>query len=138
MAERPAVRRIIDEPDPARQLALYAHTQPGIWSRVGPLLQALDAAANSDPPLAELRQQLADERRLGLRAGLGQLLQRRGALRPGVSADRAGDIVYAVCGRANYEALVLECGWTQDEYRTWLTKTLVASLLTPPGNDHRP
>ena len=36
---RPAIRAIIDEPDPWRQLALYARTQPGIWARVGSLLQ---------------------------------------------------------------------------------------------------
>ncbi|MGZ4522016.1 MAG: TetR/AcrR family transcriptional regulator [Mycobacteriaceae bacterium] len=127
--ERPAIRRLIDEPDPVRQLELYAATQPGIWSRVGPLLQVLDAAASSDPSLVELREQISAERRQGLRNGLGRLLEQRGVLRPGLTAERAGDIVYAICGQANYQALVGDCGWSEDEYRDWLTETLVAAIL---------
>ena len=69
---RPAISRIIDEPDPVRQLQLYAATQPGIWSRVGPLLRVLDAACDSDPSLGELRERLAAERQHGLREGLGR------------------------------------------------------------------
>ena len=127
--ERPAIRRIIDELDPVRQLELYAATQPGIWSRVGPLLRVLDAAASSDPLLVQLREQIAAERRHGLRNGLGRLLEQRRVLRPGLTAERAGDIVYAICGQANYQALVGDCGWSEDEYRDWLTETLVAAIL---------
>lgn len=127
--ERPAIRRIIDEPDPVRQLELYAATQPGIWSRVGPLLRVVDAAANSDPSLSELREQISAERLNGLRNGLGGLLEQRGVLRPGLTAERAGDIVYTICGQANYQALVGDCGWSEDEYRQWLTETLVAAVL---------
>jgi AcrR family transcriptional regulator len=134
VVERPAIRRIAEEPDPRRRLARYAATQPGIWSRVGPLMQVLDAAANSDPALAELRRELAEERRTGLRTGLGRLFEQRGELRPGLTAERAGDVVYALAGRANHDALVGDCGWSEDEYRTWLTDSLVAALLGP-GRD---
>lgn len=134
--ERPAIRRIIDEPDPVRQLRLYAATQPGIWSRVGPLLRVLDAASNSDTSLIELREQIAAERRHGLRAGLGKMLEQRGVLRSGLTAERAGDIVYTVCSQANYEALVTQCGWTEREYRDWLVETLVAALLPRESGAH--
>jgi AcrR family transcriptional regulator len=129
VTERPAIRRIIEETDPVRQLRLYAATQPGIWSRVGPLLRVLDAAANSDTSLVRLREQIAAERRHGLQDGLGGMLEQRGALRDGISADRAGDIVYAVCGQANYLALVGDCGWTEAAYESWLAETLIAALL---------
>ena len=129
IVERPAIRRINEEPDPVRQLQLYAATQPGIWSRVGPLLRVLDAAANSDASLVELRERIAADRRHGLREGLGRMLEQRGVLRAGVTAERAGDIVYAVCGQANYVALIDECGWTEAAYETWLSETLIAALL---------
>jgi AcrR family transcriptional regulator len=129
VAERPAIRRIIDETEPVRQLQLYAATQPGIWSRVGPLLRVLDAAASSDPSLGELRELISAERRHGLRNGLGRLLEQRGVLRPGLTAERAGDIIYAICGQANYRALVDDCGWSEGEYRDWLAETLVAAML---------
>jgi AcrR family transcriptional regulator len=135
VTERPAIRAMIEEPDPARILERYAATQPGIWSRVGPLLRVLDTAADSDPALGELRARLATERRNGLRTGLGRLLEARGALREELDADHAGDIVYAVCGPDTYRALVGDCNWTKAAYRTWLTDTLVDALLTPTLRD---
>lgn len=129
VVERPAIRRITEEPDPVRQLQLYAATQPGIWSRVGPLRRVLDAAADSDASLVELRDEIAAQRRHGLRDGFGRMLERRGVLRDGMTAERAGDIVYAVCGQANYLALVDDCGWTEAAYEAWLAETLVAALL---------
>ena len=50
--DRPVIRAIVDEPDPSEQLRLYAHTQPGIWARVGPLLRVLEAAAAQNPSFA--------------------------------------------------------------------------------------
>ena len=129
ITERPAIRRINEEKDPVRQLQLYAATQPGIWSRVGPLIRVLDAAANSDASLVKLREHIAAERQRGLREGLGRMLENRGALRAGMSAERAGDIVYTVCGQANYLALVGDCGWTEAAYESWLAETLIAALL---------
>lgn len=88
----------------------------------------------NDPSLIELRRRIAAERRHGLRSGLGKLLEERGVLRPGLTAERAGDIVYAVCGRANYEALVTDCGWPEHEYEAWLSETLIAALLVGRHN----
>ncbi len=57
------------------------------------------------------------------------MLEERGVLREGVTAERAGDIVYAVCGQAGYVALVGDCGWTDAAYEAWLAETLIAALL---------
>ncbi|WP_308164469.1 helix-turn-helix domain-containing protein [Agromyces sp. ISL-38] len=135
ITERPAIRRIIEEADPVRQLQLYAATQPGIWSRVGPLLRVLDAAANSDASLVRFREQIVADRRHGLRDGLGQMLEQRGMLSAGVTAERAGDIVYAICGQANYLALVDDCGWTEAAYESWLSETLITALLPRAAAD---
>ncbi len=132
--DREGIRRVIEEPDPRRQLAHYAATQPGIWSRVGPLLRVLDAAATGDPMLVELQQRLADQRLQGLRR-MAEMLAVRGALRPGLTVDRARDLVWTLCAQANFDALVTARGWSHDEYREWLTDMLAAALLEPavPG-----
>src|ERR1700716_1802772 len=52
--QRPAIQAIVAEPDPRRQLALYAATQPGIHARSGPLLRVLIGAASADLDLAQL------------------------------------------------------------------------------------
>jgi len=127
--ERPAIRAVIVETDPRRQLAAYAASQPGVWSRVGPLLRVLDAAAASDEALQALRDQHAEFRLTGLRR-FAALLAERGGLRPGLTVDRATDIIWTVCAQANYDSLVRARGWSHDEYRAWLTDTLTAHLLT--------
>lgn len=126
--ERPAIRRVIEEADPRLQLQAYAATQPGVWGRVGPLLRVLDAAATTDESLVELRDRLAAQRLTGLRR-FAALLAERGALRPGLSVDRAADIIWTVCAQANYDSLVIARGWTPAEYRDWLAETLAGSLL---------
>jgi len=126
--ERPAIRRVIEEPDPRRQIAAYAATQPGVWSRVGPLLRVLDAAAAGDETLAALRERHANQRLEGLRRFAG-LLADHGALRPGLSVDRAADIIWTVCGQANYDSLVTSRRWSHDEYRDWIADTLTHALI---------
>jgi AcrR family transcriptional regulator len=126
--ERPGIRRVIEETDPGRQLQAYAATQPGVWGRVGPLLRVLDAAATTDESLVELRDRLAAQRLNGLRRFAALLAERR-ALRPGLTVDRAADIIWTVCAQANYDSLVSARGWTPAEYRDWLAETLAAGLL---------
>lgn len=128
--QRPGIRKVIEETDPRRQLAAYAATQPGVWSRVGPLLRVLDAAATTDETLVELRQQHADQRLTGLRR-FADLLATRGALRPELTAELAADIIWTLCAQANYDSLVTSRGWTHEQYRDWLTDMLAAALL--PG-----
>ena len=129
--------KVFAETDPRRQLAAYADTQPGVWSRVGPLLRVLDAAAGTDTMLVELQESQALQRLGGLRR-FGAALGAAGALRPGLTADRAGDLIWTICAQANYDALVTVLGWSHKEYRDWLSETLVASLLTEAGTDPDP
>jgi AcrR family transcriptional regulator len=126
--QRPGVRRVIEETDPRRQLEAYAATQPGVWRRVGPLLRILDAAASTDETLATLRDQHAQFRLQGLRR-FAALLAERGALRPGLSVDRAADIIWTLCAQANYDSLVTSRGWSDQDYRRWLSETLAHALL---------
>lgn len=126
--DRPAIRRVIEEQDPRRQLRAYVSTQPGVWSRVGPLLRVLNEASASDPALQKLREEHAATRLNGLRR-FGALLHERGALRDDLSADRAGDILWTLCAQANYESLTAHLGWSDEEYTTWLSEMLIHALL---------
>ena len=126
--ERPGIRRVIEEPDPPRQLQAYAATQPGVWRRTGPLLSVLHTAAEHDPALVELQDRLAAQRFDGLRR-FAQLLHDRTALRPGLPVERAADLLWTICAQANYDSLVSRRGWTADEYQAWLGDVLISSLL---------
>jgi AcrR family transcriptional regulator len=129
--ERPAVRAIIDEPDPRRQIALYVATQPGIHRRSGPLLRALRDGMSSD---LELRT-VWDEMEAWRLEGQGRfvaMLAGKGALRVGLSVEEARDVVWTLCSLAVHDLLVVERGWTSERYREWLASALACALL-PDG-----
>jgi len=134
--ERPAVRAIIVEPDPRRQLELYAATLPGIRARVGPLLRVLQEGAASDPELAELWRQL-EARRLEGMSNLPRQLAQRHALRPGLSVEEARDVLMTLNSQAVYDMLVLERGWSPERYRDWIASSLARLLLPDDRRESR-
>jgi AcrR family transcriptional regulator len=126
--ERPAIRAIIEEPDPRRMVERYAATQPGIHRRSGPLLRALAAAAGTDPQLRTLW----DSIEAGRREGQGRFVERlagRGALRPDVSVEDGGDGLWTLTSLAVHDMLVGTRGWSSDRYERWLADALAALLL---------
>ncbi len=130
--ERPAIRAVIEERDPRRQLELYAATQPGIHRRSGPLLRVLTGAAGNDPELKALWDEL-EAARLAGQGRLAGLLAQRGVLRPGLSVGDARDVSWTLCSLAVYDMLVLGRGWTSDRYRDWLAIVLARELLPEAG-----
>jgi AcrR family transcriptional regulator len=126
--ERGAIARVIAETDPRRVIELYAAIQPGLWSRTGPLLRVLDAAAISEPVLIGLQRQLAEQRRHG-QGRLADKLSGMGALRAELPVDRARDIVWTLCAQATFDALVTTCGWSHTDYAHWLAGMLTTALL---------
>jgi AcrR family transcriptional regulator len=126
--DRPAVRAVIEETDPHEQLRRYASTQPGIHQRLGPLFRAAAAAAASDAELAGVWRELEDSRRAGMGRFAG-LLAERGALRPGLSADDAADLLWTLASQQVHELLVVHRGWSPERYADWLAEALGRELL---------
>lgn len=126
--QRPVIAALIAETDPRRQVDLYASTQPGIHRRAGPLLRALRDARALDPELATIWDDLEASRR-ARQGRFAELLASRGLLRPGLSADEAGDIVWTLCSLAVHDLLVLERRWPMKRYGEWLAATLARQLL---------
>lgn len=126
--ERPAIRAILDERDPRRQVAGYAATQPGIHRRAGPLLRALRDARGSDPELRRLWDEM-EAWRLDGQGRFVRMLAERGALRPGLMVDAGIDVAWTLCSLAVYDLLVLGRGWGDERYQAWLTDTLARELL---------
>lgn len=130
--ERPAIRAMIEEQDPRRQIELYAATQPGIHRRAGPLLRALSGAAATDPELKVLWDEMEAWRLEGQGRFVGMLAE-RGRLRPGLSFEDARDTVWTLCSLAVHDLLVVERQWTSERYRDWLTSALIRELLRDGG-----
>jgi AcrR family transcriptional regulator len=126
--QRPAIKALIEEPDPRRQIAMYAATQPGIHRRSGPLLRALRGAAATDPELAQLWDQLEAARLVGQGRFTGMLAE-RGVLRPGLAVEEARDVTWTLCSLAVHDLLVIDRGWSGERYQAWLTEGLTRELL---------
>lgn len=139
--QRPAIRAIRDEPDPQRKVALYAATQPGIHRRAGPLLRALRDAKATDSELSRLWDELESWRLAGQGRFVAALAE-VGGLRPDRSLDASTDILWTLCSLAVHDHLVLERGWTEDRYETWLAAAITWELVgigppTTPGAPRR-
>ncbi len=126
--QRPAVRKMAEEPDARRVLELHAATQPGIHARSGPYDRVLREAASADPDLADVWRQLEAQRLSGMQR-LAQRLNDLGALRPGLSVEKARDILWTVNSHAVYDLLVVQRGWPPERYRDWIVATNVHALL---------
>jgi AcrR family transcriptional regulator len=127
--ERPWIVEALNADDGHRLLALSMEHGTDIFARVAPLTAALEAAAQTDPEVAGHVHDIGRARR----DGMGRLVQRvadRGWLRPGLTVDRATDIMFAVHSHATYRILVNECGWDLPDYKAWQYHTLCNQLLS--------
>ena len=125
--ERDYVRRMQAEPNPARQLEIYAAAIRAIQTRMAPLFLALRDAASTEPEAKEVWEQIGHRRATNMRrlvAALGD-----GALRPGLSVDAAADVVWATASSELFVLLTDERGWTLDRYEQFLTDTWHRLLL---------
>jgi AcrR family transcriptional regulator len=127
--ERPAIRAVIEEQDPRRQIELYVATQPGIHRRSGPLMRALFGAVTTDPELKTLWDELEGWRLSGQGRFVG-LLAERGHLRDRLSVEEARDVVWTLCSLAVHDLLVVGRGWTSEQYQEWLAAALIRELLS--------
>jgi TetR/AcrR family transcriptional regulator of autoinduction and epiphytic fitness len=116
------------EPDPRRQIERLASIATRIGEQVAALSEVFAAAAATDPEIADLhasqqRARYEDQRRLA------RSLAQKGALRPGLSEDRAADVVWALVNARTYRSLVGDRRWTAEEYERWLGSLLACALL---------
>lgn len=129
MLDRPPVRALLADRDPQHQLAGLAALVREVMGRAAPLHRILADAARSDEDAAALLAEIARRRQDGQRR-VARSLARSGALRSGLRAGDAADIIHALASPEVYALLVLDRAWSGDRYETWLTALLVDQLLS--------
>jgi len=129
LAERPEYRAMFEAADPRAFLQRGVAMSVGLFRRLEPLIPAIRAAVAADPAIAALwRANYGQSRWDGVADGIGHLAG-LGVLRGGLEVARATDIMWMVLSLENYEALVIERGWSADEYAAWAVEALAATLL---------
>lgn len=128
VAERPWWREAMATSSPDRGLELAVEHGTAIYGRVAHLWPAVDAARATDPHVEEYWRRVSEAREAGQRE-LASHIAELGRLRPGLSVERAGDLVVLLVGHDVYRSLVLDAHWPVGDYRAWLHRTLRDQLL---------
>jgi hypothetical protein len=134
VAERSWYREVVEEQDPQRQLRLNARNSRAAKTRIAGVLKVIREAAPVDPGIGALWERIQTEFHANQRAIVERLAERK-ALRPGLSVDRATDILWMLNHPDVWQLLVGERGWSPDQYEAWFGDTACAQLLG--GSTHR-
>ena len=124
-AEQPWAAELRSETDPLRLLDLFIEVDSQIKSRVSPFITRLGPTLSKDTKQAVGR----DARRDAFFGTVIDRLHQLGALRLGLSRERALDILRVVNSLEAYVELTERRGWSGEEWRVWLRRVLRAELL---------
>jgi len=131
MIRREGLQQVINEPDPYRQIELYARFVTAANGRMARLWVVLRGAAEVDTDAAELYAKWEDERHRAMVDGPVPNFATKGVLRPGLDPAEAADILWLLVDPSTYDRLVNQCGWTPERFASWLEDALVTQLLAP-------
>jgi AcrR family transcriptional regulator len=126
----------IDDPDPAAGLRTVAALQRRQYEVMYDVIAIYIEAARSDPQIAAATAVIQHNREQGFRRHLAAIAAH---LRPGLTIETAIDRYLAMVLPEIYRTLVIERGWTPNDYQKWLGETLVQQLLGQgkPASDHQ-
>src|SRR6185437_14750807 len=124
LVDRPVFQEVLQADSPQAAFTAYAEVGQLLWERVGPLVRI--AAGNGE--LREFVATIEAERSTGVRRLVHHLAERFG-LRPGLTEDRAADIVWVLAAPEMIDRLVVERGWTWNAYREWVAETATHALF---------
>jgi AcrR family transcriptional regulator len=128
VADRPHVRTLLADPDPAVKVAGFVANASQINQRTAAIYRILTSAASVDPDAAALLDELTQQRQKGQRL-IAASLARASSLRPELRERDAADIIHALLSPELYGLLVVDRNWKPDRYERWLTALLVEQLL---------
>lgn len=127
VGDREWYRDVLAEPDPARQLELNAHNSRIVKERVAQVLEVIRVAA-ADPEIGELWSRIQREFHQN-QGAIVKSLADRGTLRPELDVSRATDVLWALNHPELWQLLVVQRGWTPDQWERWFAEIACAQLL---------
>ncbi len=94
-----------------------------VVSKVWRIHEALQIARRQHPEVEEtLRPR--EEDRYGELLAVGRRLNRERLLPPNMRAAKLADLLWGLLGVGTYRSLVVERGWSLDQYRDWASSTI--------------
>lgn len=118
------------EPDPRRQIKMFADDVTRIIERVRPVDDILRSAGAVDAEVAALRNHIHEQRFASMRTFAGWLATSR-PLRDGMSTAEAATIVWTLTSPEVHRLLRDVRNWSRRRYVRWLDESLARLLLSP-------
>lgn len=128
MSDRPQFRAVREATSREDFVRAYAGWLRFLQGRVGDLLGAvLRPGEATDAGVAEFAATIDRERRIGTTHALTAYADRFG-LGADLTLERAVDAVWTLNSPEVFDRLVRRCGWSLDQYESWLVAQLTAAL----------
>ncbi|XVQ08164.1 TetR/AcrR family transcriptional regulator [Spirillospora sp. CA-255316] len=127
---RPWFTAVLDAPTAGEQLEAHVAGTRAVSERAAPVVEALRAAAATDPELRGLWRRNLDQR-FQVQAAAAEALAGKPGARPGLTADEAADILFALLSPEMYLLLVDTRGWSPSRWEEWTLASLRARLCSP-------
>jgi AcrR family transcriptional regulator len=119
---------MLDETDPQRQLRLNARNSAAGKQRISRILEVIRSAAASDEDIEALWRRIQSDYRVNQRA-IVERLAANGGLSPALDVDRATDVLWTINHPNVWQLLVVERGWTPEQYEQWTADAACRELL---------
>lgn len=124
------VEMSIQEKSPEIRLSISAKIARQMYDAEKVQMNLFRGAVVLAPEFKELEKE-REMRRYSRQEVTIKAMVREKSLAKGLSEVRARDILWAFTGRDMYRMLVVEQGWTSEEYERWLAQLLINNLMDP-------
>jgi AcrR family transcriptional regulator len=131
MIRRESLGRVMAEPDPYRQIQLFAEHITELMGRVSQLWVVLRSAADVDPEARELYDRWEEERRQAMINGPIADLARKKVLRPDLRKVEAAEILWLLTDPSVYHRFVIGRGWPPKRFTRWFADAVESMVMVP-------
>ena len=127
VGERPWYQAVLEEPDPEKKLRMLIGGAAKIRARIGPVLEIVRGGAPADPEVGALWERMQREFYENQRTAIQSL--KKGALKRGLTLERAADILWTLNNPTVFLLLVNDRGWTLAQQEKWTGDVACRELL---------
>jgi AcrR family transcriptional regulator len=125
--DRPWFRQVVAAGTADDQLRAHVRGTRAVLERVAPLVRMVDTAAATDADVAALWPE-GERPRYEVHEAAAKALVTKPGIVPGLTVQRAADILFALLSTEVFLLLVHERGWSPEDWQRWTYATLHAQL----------
>src|SRR5919198_777965 len=133
-AYKVAVERTESTSDPIELLRITASISRTIFDTERKEIGLMRGASAFSPELKKVEAEF-EQIRFQLQEDRAKLITKTYPAAKALGFAKVRDIMWMYTGRDIYRMLVLERGWSSDDYEEWLANTLIAALTTSTGGN---